>query len=158
MRKIFAVLLVALAVGLFTSRVRSQQTTEPQKTTAIDAETQKRLTIVRSLNTVEVTYQYAHARFADRDELLSFLREQKMDKLASAVEHPDPYDLALTTSRDGSHYQISFVRTYSEEAGESSRCPTSIFSNDSGAIFLGLGLGCSDDEKALASLREMLNH
>lgn len=152
MRKILAVLLVALGVGLFTSRVRSQQPTDSK-----DAEEWKRLGLVRSLNTEEVNYQAAHARFADRDEMVAFLRERGNHPLASKVEHLDPYELTIFTNRDGSHYHLSLVRRY-DENDESSRCSTSIFSDDSGVIFLGLGLSCSDDEKALASLKETLSY
>ena len=152
MRKILAVLLVALALGLFTSRMRSQQTTRPE-----DAQVLQRLGIVRSLDTEEVNYQATHARFADRDEIVAFLRERGSRKLVGEIEHPEPYELAIITNRDGSHYHLSFVRRY-VESDESSRCPTSIFSDDSGVIFLGLGLGCSDDEKALASLKESLSY
>ena len=74
--------------------------------------------------------------------MLAFLRK-KGDLSRSPIdfENPKPYELSITTSPDGMHYQITLKRT-SDMNDKSTWCKIAVFSDDAGVIFLGTGLGC----------------
>jgi hypothetical protein len=97
---------------------------------------------LRTLNTFEYVYRGETGRFADREEMLAFLRKKDvLSKSPIDFENPKPYELAVTTSLDGMHYQITLKMTY-DGNDKSTWCRTAFFSDDAGGIFLGTGLGC----------------
>jgi hypothetical protein len=104
--------------------------------------TEKLVGVLRTLNTAEYSYRGETGRFADRDEMLAFLRK-KGDWSRSPIdlENPNPYELAITTSQDGTHYQITLKRA-SDMNDKSTWCKPAAFSDDIGVIFLGSALGC----------------
>lgn len=67
---------------------------------------------LRLLNTQEYVYRQEIGRFASREELLTFLRTKGMlSRSPIDLENPKPYELAITTSQDGMHYQITLKMT-----------------------------------------------
>jgi hypothetical protein len=58
-----------------------------------------------------------------------------------------PYELAITTSADGQHYQITLQRTF-EPNDKSTFCKTAAFSDDKGVIYLGQAIGCNEPSSA----------
>jgi hypothetical protein len=104
--------------------------------------TEKLVGVLRTLNTAEVVYQTRTGQFGSREEIVTFLRTQGiLSQLPIDLENQKPYELAITTSPDGMHYQIALKRT-SNMNDKSTWCKTAVFSDDSGVIFLGTGLGC----------------
>jgi hypothetical protein len=103
----------------------------------------KLVNTLRVLNMQEYGYRNEAGRFASREELLTFLRTKGMLSRSPMIdlENPKPYDLAVTTSQDGMHYQIALKMTY-DENDKSTSCRTAAFSDDAGVIFLGTPLGC----------------
>ena len=67
------------------------------------------VTALRLLNTQEYTYRHEKGRFGTRDEMIAFLRESGgLSKASMDLENPKPYEMAITTTADGQHYQITF--------------------------------------------------
>jgi len=94
------------------------------------------------LNTAEVTYRSQNGRFATREEILTHLREKGFSKrTAIDLENPNPYELSITTSPDGMHYQVTLKRP-SDMNDKGTWCKTAAFSDDAGVIFLGSAIGC----------------
>ncbi len=126
---------------------------------------------LRLLNTEEYSYRHETGRFASRNELLTFLRtkgllsqspadlakpkarfvsREEMSTLQTKkplsespidLENPKPYELTITTSSDGMHYQITLKRK-SDMNDKSTWCRTAAFSDDAGLIFLGSVIDC----------------
>ena len=137
MKKVFPVLfcglLGILVTGVAIPRQANVQTEIP---------TEKLVNVLRMLNTAEYSYRGETGRFADRDEMVAFLRKRgDLSRSSIDLENPNPYELAITTSQDRTHYQITLQRP-SEMNDKSSWCKTAAFSDDRGVIFLGLALGC----------------
>jgi hypothetical protein len=57
------------------------------------------------------------------------------------LENPKPYELTITTSADGMHYQITLKRP-SDMKDKNTWCRTAAFSDDAGLIFLGSVIDC----------------
>jgi hypothetical protein len=114
----------------------------PQVNGQTEIPTEKLVGALRTLNTAEYSYRGETGRFAHLEEMLAFLRK-KGDLSRSPIdfENPKPYELSITTSPDGMHYQIILKRT-SDMKDKSTWCKTAVFSDDAGVIFLGTGLGC----------------
>ena len=107
-----------------------------------DIPTAKLVTAVRLLNTEEYDYKNENNRFADRDELLKFLQQSRsLSGSPIDLENPKPYELAITISSDGAHYQITLQRP-SDMHDKSTWCKTAAFSDDRGVIFLGQAIDC----------------
>jgi hypothetical protein len=97
---------------------------------------------LRTLNTAEMMYRTDNKRFADRDQMLVFLKQKNLlTKLPLDLENAKPYELAITTSADGLHYQITLQRP-SDMNDKSTWCKTAAFSDDRGVIFLGQAIDC----------------
>ena len=93
---------------------------------------------LRLLNTQEYNYRDKSGRFATLQEMLGFLRtEGCLSKSPIDLENPKPYELTITTSPDGQHYQIA-LRPNDEKAA----CKTAAFSDDSVLIYLGYVIDC----------------
>jgi hypothetical protein len=104
--------------------------------------TGKLVNALRLLNTQEYSYQHDNGRFAAREDLLAFLqRKGLLSRSPIDLENPKPYELAVTTSPDGRHYQITLQRL-SDMNDKSTWCKTAAFSDDKGVIFLGLPIDC----------------
>lgn len=104
--------------------------------------TEKLVTALRLLNTNEYSYMHEHHRFADRDQMLTFLRQTGLlGKSSIDLENPNPYELAITTSSDGKHYQITLQRP-SDMNDKGTWCKTAAFSDERGVIFLGQAIDC----------------
>src|ERR1700747_3154423 len=87
---------------------------------------------LRLLNTEEYSYQHEAGRFADREEMLNYLRKKgALTRSPIDLENPKPYELAVTTSPDGKHYQITLKRP-SDMSDKSTWCGTAAFSDDAG--------------------------
>ena len=93
--------------------------------------------------------------------MLGFLRTKGcLSKSPIDLENPKPYELTITTSPDGQHYQIALRPNersprpsehtfrfflYHPERGEGPQqasCKTAAFSDDSGLIYLGYVMDC----------------
>jgi hypothetical protein len=105
---------------------------------------------MRYLNTCEYTYFHDNKRFASAREFLSWLeRTGKTNQapLSFSAESLKPYELRVTTTSDGSHYQVSMT-PISDMNDRSTWCKPAAFSDDGGVIFLGLAIGCEAPGKA----------
>jgi len=130
MRRVSLVLVCGLMGILLVGVARARQNDEKPELSA-----EKLVNALRLLNTQEYSYKRKNGRFAAREEMLTFLREKGFsDRSPIDLENPEPYELALTTSPDGSHYQIALR--------PSENCKTAAFSDDRGLIFLGVAIGC----------------
>jgi hypothetical protein len=130
---LFVVLLGAALFGESTPRQVSAQPEIP---------TGKLVNAIRLLNTHEVSYKHESGRYADRDQMLAFLRQKGfLSKSPIDLENPTPYELAITTASDGTHYQITLQRP-SDMNDKNTWCKTAAFSDDKGVIFLGQAIGC----------------
>jgi hypothetical protein len=97
---------------------------------------------LRLLNTSEYSYWNENHRFAARDDLLTFLRQKGiLSGSPIDLENPKPYELTITTTSDGTHYQITLQRP-PDTNDKSTWCRTAAFSDDRGVIFLGQAIGC----------------
>lgn len=136
MKEGFCVLIIAL-FGVVLGAVLPRQVngqTETSKATLVRA--------MRTLNNQEYSYREANGRFAAKDELLQFL--QKRGELSSSpidLQNPKPYELEVTTTTDGMHYQITLERP-SDMQDKSTWCKPAAFTDERGVIYLGLALDC----------------
>jgi hypothetical protein len=74
--------------------------------------------------------------------LLTFLRKRNLlSKSPIYLESPKRYELAISTSPDGLHYQITLKRP-SDVNDKTTWCKTAAFSDDAGLIFLGAAIDC----------------
>ena len=97
---------------------------------------------LRLLNTHEYSYKNENGRFADRDQMLSYLRQKELlSRSQIDLENPEPYELAINISSDGTHYQITLQRL-SHMDDKSTWCKTAAFSDEKGVIFLGQAIDC----------------
>ena len=137
MNRIYLVLCALLGVlatgSALSSRVSG--TTEVSKARLVNT--------LRLLNTQEYAYRDKNGRFAPREEMLTFLR---MNGILSHspidLDNPQPYELIVTTSANGTHYQITLKRP-SDMNDKSTWCKPAAFSDDAGVIFLGSALDCA---------------
>ncbi len=107
-----------------------------------DVSTAQLVRAMRLLNTGEYSYRGENHRFAPKNELIAFLKKNRqLSRSPLNLEDPKPYDLAITTSKDGDHYQITLQRP-SDMHEKTTWCKTAAFSDDRGVIFLGLALDC----------------
>ena len=114
----------------------------PQVNAQTDIPKAKLVGVLRTLSTAEYSYRQETGRFAYLEEILTFLR--KKDTLSRSpidLENPKPYELTITTSPDGMHYQITLQRP-SDMNDKTTWCKTAAFSDDRGVIFLGSAIGC----------------
>jgi hypothetical protein len=98
------------------------------------------LDIVRTLNTAEVDSKLMGGHFLTLAELPSHRRVKKAawsiaqtDETTGTLED---YRLVVNVAPDGKHYQLSMIPT--------ATCGVALFSNESGVIYTGRGLGCSE--------------
>jgi len=104
--------------------------------------TEKLVNTIRLLNTQEYKYRDEAGRFATREELLTFLRKKNLlSNSPIDLESRKLYELAIGTSPDGMHYQITLKRP-SDMNDKGTWCKTAAFSDDAGVIFLGAAIGC----------------
>ena len=119
----------------------------PQANGQTEIATEKLVVTMRLLNTSEYSYQGEHGRFANWEELLAFLRQNGYKRqVVIDLENPKPYEIEITTSRDGKHYQITLKRT-SDMNDKSTWCKTAAFTDDAGVIFLGAAIDCEASAK-----------
>lgn len=69
------------------------------------------------------------------------------EKLAFDLESPKPYELAIGTSPDGMHYQVTLKRP-PDRNDMAKWCKTAAFSDDAGVIFLGAANDCKTSAAA----------
>jgi len=104
---------------------------------------EKLVDALRLLNTQEYSYMQANQRFAALAEMLTFLRQRDiLSKSPIDLENPKPYELAITTTSDGQHYQITLQRP-SDMNDKTTWCSTAAFSDERGVIFLGQAISCN---------------
>jgi hypothetical protein len=114
----------------------------PQANGQTEIATEKLVVTLRLLNTSEYSYRWEQGRFANWEELQAFLRQSGYNKNAVIdLENPKPYELEITTSQDGKHYQITLKRP-SDRNDKSTWCKNAVFSDDAGVIFVGAALDC----------------
>jgi hypothetical protein len=101
----------------------------------------KRVVILRMLNTLEYNYQDEHGRFGDREQLLAYFRQTGATEKADRLDHLQSFQLSVTTSMDGVHYQISLTPLL-DNGNKEAWCEKSLFTDERGAIFLGAGFDC----------------
>ena len=106
----------------------------------------KRVVILRMLNTLEYNYQDEHGRFGDREQLLAYFRQTGATEKADRLEHLQPYQLTVTTSLDGAHYQISLTPLL-DDGNKEGWCDKALFTDERGLIFLGAGFDCEVTRK-----------
>jgi hypothetical protein len=101
----------------------------------------KRVVILRMLNTLEYNYQDEHGRFGDREQLLAYFRQSGATEKADRLGHLQSFQLSVTTSMDGGHYQISLTPLL-DNGNKEAWCEKSLFTDERGVIFLGAGFDC----------------
>jgi hypothetical protein len=117
----------------------------PQAHVQNEIATEKLVVTLRLLNTSEYSYREEKGRFANWEELLAFLRQNSYKRKAVIdLENPKPYEVEITTSRDGEHYQITLKPDMNDK---SAWCKAAAFSDDAGVIFLGAALDCDASPK-----------
>lgn len=127
---------ILLGVVLLGEANARQTSGQPEITTG------KLVNALRLLNTHEYSYKNENGRFADRDQMLSYLRQKELlSRSQIDLENPKPYELAITVSSDGMHYQIALQRP-SDMNDKSTWCKTAAFSDEKGVIFLGQAIDC----------------
>jgi hypothetical protein len=127
---------ILLGVVLLGEANARQTSGQPEITTG------KLVNALRLLNTHEYSYKNENGRFADRDQMLSYLRQKELlSRSQIDLENPKPYELAITISSDGMHYQIALQRP-SDMNDKSTWCKTAAFSDEKGVIFLGQAIDC----------------
>jgi hypothetical protein len=127
---------ILLGVVLLGEANARQASGQPEITTG------KLVNALRLLNTHEYSYKNENGRFADRDQMLSYLRQKELlSRSQIDLENPKPYELAITISSDGTHYQIALQRP-SDMNDKSTWCKTAAFSDERGVIFLGQAIDC----------------
>ena len=136
-RIVFVLFCGLLGIVLFGGTI-PQQVNEKR-----DIPADKKLVIaLRLLNTEQFNYMDKNHRFADRDQMLSFLREDGcLRKSPLDLEKPKPYELTITTSADGQHYQITLRRSAAPD-DQNGDCQYAAFTDDGAVIYLGRALGC----------------
>jgi hypothetical protein len=134
MRKLFSLSCAVLGL-IFT--LAATNTREEDKSEAVS----KRLVMLRALNTLEYNYQEQYGRFGDREQLLAYFRQSGATEGADRLEHLQSFQLAVITSSDGAHYQISLTPLL-DEANRGGWCDKAGFTDERGLIFLGVGLDC----------------
>jgi len=133
-----ALILLGSSLGILVMAVASS----PRVNGEAEIPTEKLVNAIRVLNTQEYSYRHETGRFATREELLTFLRKKSiLSESPVDLESPKPYELAIATSPDGMHYQITLKRP-SDMIDKSTWCKTAAFSDDAGVIFLGAAIDC----------------
>jgi hypothetical protein len=136
MKRIILPLFCLLCIALTVKAIPRQSAGQPEMPT------EKLVNTIRLLNTEEYLYKQENGRFAALDELLVFVRQNaKLSRSSIDPENPKPYELAITTTSDGMHYQITLQRP-SDMKDKKTWCKTAAFSDDSGVIFLGQAIDC----------------
>jgi len=138
MRRLLFLLCVVLGF-IFTL---AANTREEVKSEAVS----KRVVMLRTLNTLEYNYKDQYGRFGNRDQLLAYFRQSGATEAADRFDHLQSFQLSVTTSLDGSHYQISLTPLL-DERNKVSWCDTAAFTDERGLIFLGAGLDCEVTRK-----------
>lgn len=136
-RRVFLTASLVLALCLTGSATQTQETTSPAA-----LPTAKLVTTMRLLNTEQMNYRNKNHRFANQDELVTFLRESNMlGKSPLNLENPAPYQVQVTTDPNATHYQITIQRP-ADVNDKATWCSTAAFSDDSGVIYLGQAIDC----------------
>jgi hypothetical protein len=102
--------------------------------------------MLRTLNTLEYNYRERYGRFGDREQLLAYFRQSGATEGIDMLEHLQSFQLSVTTSSDGAHYQISLTPLL-DDANRGSWCDKAGFTDERGLIFLGAGLDCEVTRK-----------
>jgi hypothetical protein len=114
---------ILLGAVLFGEANTRQASGQPEITTG------NLVNALRLLNTHEYSYKSGNGRFADRDQMLSYLRQKGLlSRSPVDLENPKPYELAIAISSDGMHYQIALQRP-SDMNDKSTWCKTAAFSD-----------------------------
>lgn len=106
---------------------------------------------MRFLNTYEYRSADKNKGFGSLGEFLGWLQETgKINEapLSFSAESLKSYELRITATPDGKHYQISLLRA-SDMHDSSTWCKPAAFTDDRGVIFLGLAIGCEAPGKPL---------
>ena len=103
----------------------------------------KALTMVRAINTIELSYRSSEGGYVPLEVLLL---HPKFDDMGIAPTITDPYTVAIkdyklsiVTFAEGEQYKLSLVPT-----GEP-YCRLALFSDQIGVIYPGKGLGCPEE-------------
>jgi hypothetical protein len=145
MMKLIPILLCGLVGLSLTVPAISHQSAGQSEVSAV-----KLVNTLRLLNTKEYSYKQENHRFAALSELFSFLRRRgSLNKSPVDLENPNPYELAITTSSDGNHYQIT-LQWPSDMKDKTTWCKTAAFTDDRGVIFLGQAIDCISHNQLLA--------
>ena len=140
MRRIFLVLFCGLIGGVLSGGAIPRQVNEQSNIPA----DKNFVVALRYLNTEQVNYLEKNHRFADRDQMLSYLREEEpgaLQKLPVNLQEGSSYSLAITTSADGQHYQITLQRNSTADH-QNGACQNAAFTDDRAVIYLGRAIGC----------------
>jgi hypothetical protein len=141
---------LALSCGLL-AILAAGQTVSPPMNGQTEIPTHRLVDAVRTLNTYEVSFRRDNGRFANREEILTFLQQKGvLSRTATDLVNLKPYELAITTTQNGQHYQITLKRP-SDMNDTGTWCKTAAFSDDSGMIFLGAALGCESTFRPVTS-------
>jgi hypothetical protein len=107
-----------------------------------ESSTEQLVNAVRLINTEEVSYQHENGRFADREQMLNYLRlKNRLSGTPIDLENRKQYELAITMSADGKHYQLALKPAF-DANDKKTWCTRAAFSDDAGVIFLGSALDC----------------
>jgi hypothetical protein len=136
---------IALALAFLTMALTSTPAPLPQVE-------QQLVAAMRFVNTYEYSFFHDNKRFASVDEFLNWLQgtgkigESPMNLSAESLK---PYELRITASSDGKHYQAGMI-PLPDTSDNSTACKPAAFTNDRGIIYLGLALGCAAPGKPSA--------
>jgi hypothetical protein len=103
---------------------------------------------LRALTTEQFDYMDKNHRFADRGQILAYLREEEpglLRKLPIDLENPKSFELLINTSADGLHYQITLRHHPQLDDKKVTQCQNAAFSDDNALIYLGRPLGCDPE-------------
>ena len=134
MRKLL--LLLCAVLGLI-STLGATSTREVDQSDTVS----KHLGMLRTLNTLEYNYRDQYGRFGDREQVLAYFRQSGATTGADKIEHLESFQLSVTTTTDGAHYQISLTPLLDKD-NKKAWCDKAGFTDERGLIFLGEGLDC----------------
>ncbi len=110
-----------------------------------EVSTDKLVNWMREINTRQAEFQMANKKYADAAQLRAFAQERQHPVLTTelAPSALAPYTLEINVSADGAHY-LATIKRPSDMKDKSTWCKTAVFSDDSGLIYVGKNIGCSD--------------
>jgi hypothetical protein len=143
--RVKAIPFLVLLFGLLGSIVATIARPHPQEK-ADELTEPEALGLMRTINTFQVApFQGPRHQYVSLEELVAQRHEKAHELLLSTVLLKDSstgtlknYTVSIVVSTDGQHYVLEML--------SSSSCGLALFSNESGIIYTGTGLGCAQEK------------